>query len=458
VLTVAVLAASAAVGTLGARAQVPGQIPLPTTTTSTTQAPPPTPPTAPPGSTTTTTAPSPTTTAPPPPDGAPAPAPGEPAAPGAPGTPAPAPSPDASPDAGPDTTPPPGTVTLPPQYQALMDAVKRSPANGSQHLLDALQPLVDLGVSPADAIAQGFGRFPVAGAATFVDDWWYPRATGQFHLHQGTDIFAPMGTPVRSPADGVLRHSDGGLGGLSVYVTQADGTYFYMAHLSGFVPGQADGLQVKTGDIVGYVGNTGDAAGGPTHVHFEIHMDPAKNPFLRPPPPPPAPPAPATRGKRATPAPSPAPPAGPVILGNISDPVLYGRGTLPATDPKPFLDQWLSDAVANVPALIARLQAGRPQVLLAAAMLRRFDDGRGLFAAPSTPPKTQLLWASSANPSAGPLELAEAEVSAAANELDWSALARQEAARQQEQAAVDKRQRAVLAPLTPAPLRSVLGL
>jgi hypothetical protein len=338
-----------------------------------------------------------------------------------------------------------------------MDAVKRSPANGTQHLLDALQPLVDLGVSPADAVAQGFGRFPVAGVATFVDDWWYPRVTGQFHLHQGTDIFAPMGTPVRSPADGVLKHSDGGLGGLSAYVTQADGTYFYMAHLSGFVPGQADGQAVKTGDVVGYVGNTGDAAGGPTHVHFEIHMAPAKNPFLQPPPAPPAPPAP--KGKRVAPTPAPvvAPPAGPVIAGNINDPVLYGRGTLPATDPKPFLDQWISEALANVPALIGRLQAGRPQILLTTAMLRRFDDGRGLFAAPSAPPKAQLLWASSANPSAGPLELAEAEVSAAANELDWSALARQETARRQQQAVMDHQQQALLAPLTPVPLRALLG-
>jgi murein DD-endopeptidase MepM/ murein hydrolase activator NlpD len=340
-----------------------------------------------------------------------------------------------------------------------MDAVQRSSPNTTQHLLDALQPLVDLGVTPNDAIAQGFGRFPVAGLATFIDDWWFPRITGQFHLHQGTDIFAPIGTPVRAPADGVLRHSDGGLGGLSAYVTQADGTYYYMAHLSAFVPGQADGLAVKVGDVIGYVGNTGDAVGGPAHVHFEIHMDPNKNPYLLPPPPPPPPaPPPAAKGRKAQPPPPPPPPAGPVILGNLNDPALYGRGALPAFDPKPFLDQWLNEAIATVPALIAKLQAGRPQVLLTTAMLRHFDDGRGLFSAPTSPPKAQLLWASSANPSGGPLQLAEAEVSAAVGQLDWATLARRQAARQQEQADRARRQNAYLAPLTPAPLRAVLGL
>jgi hypothetical protein len=335
-----------------------------------------------------------------------------------------------------------------------MSAVKRSSANSTRKLLDALAPLQELGVSPADAIAQGFGRFPVAGVATFTDDWWFPRSALPFHLHQGTDIFADAGTPVRAPVDGVLKHGSGGLGGLSVYVTQPDGSYVYMAHLSAFVPEQVDGMQVKVGDIVGFVGSTGDAAGGAPHVHLEMHMAPAKNPYLYPPPPPPVKVIVKDKKGRKQTVTKPAPPPAPVIIGNLRDPALYGRGSLPANNPKPFLDQWLNEAMANVPALFARLQAGRPRAVLVTGQLRRFTDGGG-FAAPAGPPRSQLLWASSASPSGGPLQLAEAEVSAVANEYDWAVLARREQARLAAVKQQDRLSKALLDPLTPAVLRSL---
>jgi murein DD-endopeptidase MepM/ murein hydrolase activator NlpD len=338
-----------------------------------------------------------------------------------------------------------------------MSGVRRSSANGTQKLLDALAPMQDLGVSPADAISQGFGRFPVAGVASFVDDWWYPRSALPFHLHQGTDIFAAAGTPVRAPADGTLKLTNGGLGGLSAYVTQPDGTYFYMAHLSGFAPDKAEGQQVKVGDVVGFVGNTGDAAGGATHLHFEIHMAPANNPYLYPPP------APATKvvvkdkkGRKVT-VTKPAPPPQPVIVGNLHDAALYGRGALPANNPKPFLDQWLNEALANVPALIAKAQAGRPRAIVATGLLRRFTDGGGLFSAPAGPPRSQLLWASSANPSGGALQLAEVEASTVASELDWTLLARREQARAAAAKVQARWSKAMLAPLTPPALRRYLA-
>ena len=341
------------------------QIPLPTQpTTTTAPAPPPTPTT--PTSTTTTTQPSSTTPTSSPPGNPGSPGnPGEPGEPGQPGSPPPPP---------PDTQPPGpaptdttidgggeggedghahGPAALPPSYQALMNSVPRSSANSSQKLLDALAPLHDLGVAPADAIAMAFGRFPIAGHATFVDDWWYPRSSAPFHLHQGTDIFAATGTPVRSPADGVLTRANGGLGGLSAKVTEPDGTYYYLAHLSAVPPEQVDGQQVRIGDIIGYVGDSGNAAGGAPHVHFEIHMAPAKNRFLYPPP------ALAPTPVKGKKAPKPAPPQ-PVIVGNLADPALYGRGQPPANNPKPFLDQWLNESLANVPALLQRMEAGRP--------------------------------------------------------------------------------------------------
>jgi murein DD-endopeptidase MepM/ murein hydrolase activator NlpD len=165
---------------------------------------------------------------------------------------------------------------VPPEYQALIAGIQRSKANNTRKLIDALRPLEDLGMSQSEAIALGFGRFPVAGYATFVDDWWFPRFVPSFHLHQGTDIFAAAGTPVRSPVDGVLRQANGPVGGLAAYVTQDDGSYVYMAHLAGFAPGFKTGDRVKVGDVVGYVGDTGNARGGSPHVHFQLHPAPTK--------------------------------------------------------------------------------------------------------------------------------------------------------------------------------------
>ena len=444
VLSTAVLTV-ALVSTIGAHAQI---ITIPTSPTTT-------------SSTTTTTAPPPTTPPPPAPP------------PNDPGSPPPPPSdggpstPPSDPGAPPPTDPtaPPGEgeqehddaapVAVPTQYQALMNSVKRTPASNSRKLLDALAPLQDLGVSEEDAIRDGFGRFPVGGAANYVHDWWYPRGGPPFHLHQGTDIFADAGTPVRSPADGILEMTNGGLGGISSYVREPNGTYYYLTHLSGYPPGLVTGQQVKVGDIVGYVGSTGNAAGGAPHVHFEIHMAPANNQFLMPPP---GAPIKTTirdkRGRRVT-VTKPAPAPKPVIVGNIADPVLYGRGTLPAMDPKPFLDMWLNDAMANVPNLIAKAQSGRPRAVVATGLLRRFTDG-GAFAAPAGPPRSQLLWASSANPSGGPLQLAEKEAVAAASEVDWAALARRELERIEAEKQSRAWARAMLLPTTPLALRKFL--
>lgn len=455
-LATAVLTALFAVGAFAARAQVP----LPTDTTTTT---------TPQGTTTTTAGSGPPTTRPPLPTGtttttAPAKSTTTTTAPPAPGTPGPGgttttppPDPNAPPDSGPDTTPT-GPIAIPPQYAALMNSIHRSPANGTQKLLDALAPLEDLGIGANDAIAQSFGHFPVAGPTTFTDDWWYPRNNIPFHLHQGTDIFAAMGTPVRAPDDGIVKHTDGGLGGLAAYVYTPSGTYYYMAHLSSVPPNQPDGTPVHTGDLVGYVGNTGDAAGGPTHCHFEIHMDPAKNPYLMTPPTPPTRTTVKDKRGRTKTVTVPGKPGHVDIPGDIHDPVLYGRGTEPATDPKPFLDKWLADDLAGVPTLIARLQANKPRAILDTGLLRRFSDGGGLFAAPVGPPRPQLLWASSASPSGGSLQLAEAEATAAADQLDWAALARREQARQVEYAADRRWADELLDPLTPAALRRLTSL
>lgn len=111
--------------------------------------------------------------------------------------------------------------------------------------------------------------FPVLGSYTYSHDWHAPR-TG--HLHQGCDIFAAMGTPLVAVQSGFIKRlPNGGLGGIGVSVQNARGDYFYYAHLSGYAAGLHVGELVTAGQVIGYVGNTGNAAGGAPHCHFEIH-------------------------------------------------------------------------------------------------------------------------------------------------------------------------------------------
>jgi peptidoglycan LD-endopeptidase LytH len=92
------------------------------------------------------------------------------------------------------------------------------------------------------------------------------------HRHEGMDIFAERGTPVRATVDGVLRDvKKTPIGGRIAYVTSADGTYYYYAHLDRWAPGIVDGKRVIAGEVIGFVGRTGNAEATPPHVHFEIH-------------------------------------------------------------------------------------------------------------------------------------------------------------------------------------------
>ena len=112
--------------------------------------------------------------------------------------------------------------------------------------------------------------FPVYGPASFSDDFGAARAdTG---WHHGNDIFAPLGAPVLAVTDGSLFLVGWNtIGGNRFWLRDLQGNEFYYAHLSAFTPLARDGAQVKAGDVIGFVGATGDAAGTPTHLHFEVH-------------------------------------------------------------------------------------------------------------------------------------------------------------------------------------------
>jgi peptidoglycan LD-endopeptidase LytH len=109
---------------------------------------------------------------------------------------------------------------------------------------------------------------------TFSDDFGDARMAGSpdAHSHEGTDIFAPAGTPLLATERGVITSmGTDRLGGTKLWLVGASGTRYYYAHLSGFAPTVVDGLVVEAGSFIGLVGNTGNAAGSPPHLHFEIH-------------------------------------------------------------------------------------------------------------------------------------------------------------------------------------------
>ena len=398
---VLVTGAAVTLSGLDATAQL---IPLPgeSTTTTTTTAPPP-------SSTTTTTEPfggvfGPTTTAPPTSDTQPAPTTGPPT-----GEPAPAPAPN-PPDPGEgDGGHDPGAVggllgpAIPPEAQAVIDSIARTPANNNDALVQGAALIESLGVNHDDAVRAVYGRFPVLGPTRWSDDWYFPRWTGaQFRFHQGLDMFAPYGTPVAAPVDGVARISENPLGGLTVRVVEPNGTYWYLAHLSGIAPGLVDAQPVATGQVVGFVGTSGNAVGTPPHLHFGVYPE--------------------------------------------------GGGAVP---PKPVVDSWVAEGAARVPELLAQLGAAPPATTAAGTRHRASGTEVGPPTAGS-PSRGELLWASAANPTGGAIALADAAAAAAGERIDWVRRAAEQRALDLAWSQSADRAARILAPLVNPTLRQAV--
>lgn len=107
---------------------------------------------------------------------------------------------------------------------------------------------------------------PVPGA-TFFNDWGFPRSGGRFH--EGNDLFAPRGTPVLAPVSGTLTQVVGTIGGYQFRLEGDDEHLYIGTHLDRF---GKDG-RVLAGEVVGYVGDSGNARGSRPHLHFEILAD-----------------------------------------------------------------------------------------------------------------------------------------------------------------------------------------
>lgn len=113
--------------------------------------------------------------------------------------------------------------------------------------------------------------FPVSGKKASVGSTWGDRRDGGKRNHEGIDIFAPKGTPAVAAADGYITGvREGGIGGKVVWLRPEGKPYaLYYAHLD--QQQVQEGQRVKKGDVVGLVGNTGNARTTPPHLHFGIY-------------------------------------------------------------------------------------------------------------------------------------------------------------------------------------------
>ena len=106
---------------------------------------------------------------------------------------------------------------------------------------------------------------PMAGSSSYADGWGNPRSGGR--RHQGVDMMASTGTPLVAVASGSVTFKHNSLGGNSVWLKGSNGDSYYYAHLSAYEGSSRD---VGQGEVIGYVGDTGNARGAP-HLHFEVH-------------------------------------------------------------------------------------------------------------------------------------------------------------------------------------------
>ncbi len=114
--------------------------------------------------------------------------------------------------------------------------------------------------------------FPIYGVASYSNTYGAPRADVSGGWHHGDDIFAPLGAPLLAVSHGtVFSVGWNDVGGWRLWLRDDFGNEFYYAHLSAYTPLAVDGAIVSVGDVLGFVGNTGDAEGTPYHLHFEVH-------------------------------------------------------------------------------------------------------------------------------------------------------------------------------------------
>ncbi|WP_051062952.1 M23 family metallopeptidase [Ilumatobacter nonamiensis] len=118
---------------------------------------------------------------------------------------------------------------------------------------------------PIESVAEPallFDVCPLNGPSTFEDSWGWARSGGR--SHEGVDMIADRGVPVIAVRDGFAQFKTNGLGGRAIWLTAPNGDKFYYAHLDAW---EGESRDVRAGELIGYVGSTGNAQG--PHLHFE---------------------------------------------------------------------------------------------------------------------------------------------------------------------------------------------
>jgi len=130
------------------------------------------------------------------------------------------------------------------------------------------------GAAPAPTSAAGTLLLPVQGIGADQLQDTFTDARSEGRVHDAIDILAPNGTPVLAVADGTVEKLfDSVRGGLTVYQFEPSGRYcYYYAHLDRYADGLAEKKTIKRGEVIGYVGSTGNASPEAPHLHFEIHV------------------------------------------------------------------------------------------------------------------------------------------------------------------------------------------
>jgi murein DD-endopeptidase MepM/ murein hydrolase activator NlpD len=277
-------------------------------------------------------------------DSGPSPSPSETPSPTPSGTPSPSPTPSESPSPTPSTSsspPPSPTISAPPTPIVSFPPVRDAPipatgANSTARLMALLAALSSDGTPQPSDVLSVVGPFPVAGLTWWTDDWHAYRCCPYPHLHEGLDMFASIGTPVVAAADGyVSQRVMNSISGLGVEITDAANTQYFYAHLSRFAPGLEVGMRVSVGDVIGYVGNTGDAIRTSPHLHFEVQPNGV-----------PVPPKPFVDGW--------------LILAEQKAEAMIAARTGQAVLNPADLDRWLALANALQPPVVAEGSAGLP--------------------------------------------------------------------------------------------------
>lgn len=125
-------------------------------------------------------------------------------------------------------------------------------------------------------------QMPVVGVRPYelTNSWGNSRDGGK-RKHKGIDIFAPKGTAIVAVADGIISYlGEQPKGGNCLWLTTESGASFYYAHLDRWAAGLYEGMEVRGGELLGYVGNTGNAKYTPSHLHFGVNEnDEMVNPY-----------------------------------------------------------------------------------------------------------------------------------------------------------------------------------